>query len=88
MSPAATPAKNRRRIQPANLADLPSVLDVEQTSNVLRCSVERVRALTRDGSLRRLAYLQTAWIYDAEEVRRFLRVQSVPGGALDEERPR
>lgn len=65
----------RPRIQPANLADLPTVLDSEQASSVLRISVERVRAYTNSGDLKRLRYSRD-YLYDAEEVRRFLREQT------------
>ncbi len=60
-----------RRIEPANLADLPTVLDTAQASNVLRVSVERVRELTKAGRLRNLAY-SSDYLYDAREVLRFL----------------
>ena len=60
-----------RRIEPANLRDLPSVLDTQQTANVLRVSVERVRELAKAGRLRNLAY-SSDYLYDAREVLRFL----------------
>ena len=64
-----------RRIVPANLADLPSVLDAEQMANVLRISIERVRELTNAGHLRRLTYSRS-FLYDARAARRFLREAS------------
>lgn len=68
-----------RRIQPVRLTDLPSVLDVEQASNVLRVSVERVRDLTNQGQLRRLRYTRQ-FLYDAREILRFLEEQTAVEG--------
>lgn len=68
-----------RHIQPVNLNDLPSVLDVEQASNVLRVSVERVRDLTNQGKLRRLRYTRQ-FLYDAREILRFLSEQTAADG--------
>lgn len=64
-----------RRIAPANLRDLPTVLDSEQMANVLRVSIERVRELTEAGELRRLTYTRSL-LYPAWEARRFLRAHS------------
>lgn len=64
-----------RRIEPANLRDLPSVLDTQQMANVLRVSIERVRELTEAGELRRLTYTRSL-LYPAWEARRFLRAHS------------
>lgn len=71
--------KGEGRIQPANLADLPSVLDSEQAANVLRISVEKVREFTRTGRLRRLLYTSD-FLYDAREIRRFLREETAEAG--------
>lgn len=80
---SARKATNDRRIQPANFRNLPSVLDVEQAGSVLRISVERVRAYTQAGLLRRLTYTR-AFLYDAREVQRFMReaTESDLGAAL------
>ncbi len=69
----------RRRIEPANLRELPSVLDAEEMANVLRISVERVRKLTASGELRRLTYSR-ALLYDAREALRFLAEHTDAGG--------
>lgn len=69
-----------RRIEPANLRDLPSVIDAEQMANVLRVSIERVRALTASGELRRLTYSRTL-LYDAREALRFLEESTEEGAA-------
>ena len=65
----------RPRIQPANVRDLPTVLDSAQAANVLRMSVERVRAYTGDGERRlsRLKYTND-YLYDVREVLRFLEI--------------
>ena len=63
---------NDRRIKPAKLDRLPSVLDTQQVSDTLRISVERVRELTRLGLLHRLRYSRD-YRYAKCEVRRFLR---------------
>ena len=75
MSGSTASRKNKTRIQPTRLEDLPSVLDVEQASDVLRVSVERVRELTKQGQLRRLRYTRQ-FLYDSREIRRFLRDQT------------
>lgn len=64
-----------RRIAPANLADLPSVLDTQQTANVLRVSVERVRELANSGELARLDY-SSDFLFASFAVRRYLREHS------------
>jgi hypothetical protein len=66
---------HRPRIRPANVADLPTVLDTEQAANVLRMSIERVRAYTGESErhLRRLKYTRE-YLYDVREVLRFLEV--------------
>lgn len=65
------PQVNAKRIRPANLADLPSVLDARQASNVLRVSIERVRDLADEGILRRLTYSRQL-LFAADELERFL----------------
>jgi hypothetical protein len=65
-----------RRIAPANLADLPSVLDTQETANVLRVSVERVRELANSGDLERLDYTRD-FLFAAFAVRRYLREHSI-----------
>jgi len=62
----------RPRINPANIQDLPSVLDPQQTADVLRYSIESVRELANLGLLHRLCYTSNL-LFDAREVRRFLR---------------
>lgn len=76
---ASSKEPRERRIQPVKLTDLPSVLDVEQASNVLRVSVERVRELTKQGQLRRLRYTRQ-FLYDAREILRFLAEQTATEG--------
>ena len=77
----------RPRIRPANVSDLPSVLDTEQAANVLRMSVERVRAFTGESErhLRRLKYSRE-YLYDVREVLRFLDVWTAEGGPESRDR--
>ena len=69
---------NAKRIQPANLAELPSVLDARQASNVLRVSIEHVRVLAAAGALRRLTYSRQL-LFAADEVERFLYATTLKG---------
>ena len=57
------------RIEPANLDDFPSVLDINQVANVLRVSVATTRSLE---DLQRLDYSRVR-LYSKEEVAAFLR---------------
>jgi len=66
------------RITPRNFAELPSVLDSDEVSDVLRINVNRVRELTRGGRLRRLSY-SANYLYDAREVMRFLEEETADG---------
>jgi len=76
---------SRARIRPANLASMPSVLDVEQVSNVLRISVERVRELTKSGELHRLSYSSNVFLYDPRELLRLM--QDATAGRPDQGSP-
>ena len=71
------PARAARgsRIKPANLCQLPSVLDTKEAASVLRVDVCTVRELTKDGRLRRLAYSPRFYYYN-REVERFLEEQT------------
>jgi hypothetical protein len=64
------------RIRPANIADLPTVLDTEQAANVLRISRERVCDLANEGRLHRLQYSKRDFLFWSEEIERFLAEQS------------
>lgn len=70
----------RHRIQPINLAELPTVLDVDDLSDVLRISKERVARLADDGTLQRLAYSPRRLLVWSEEVLRFLAESSTREG--------
>jgi maltose-binding protein MalE len=84
-SSGRTPGTRREtRIHPANLADLPTVLDAGQAGDVLRISREAVCRLANEGQLQRLAYAKRDFLFYAEEVVRFLAEQSRP---TREERP-
>jgi len=74
-----TRAARGSRIQPANLKDLPSVLDTKQAARVLRISVEQVRKFTAEGRLQRLVY-SPRFLYDARQVLQFLE-ESTEGGS-------
>ena len=76
---SGTGPMNAKRIIPANLDELPSVLDTRQASNVLRVSVERVRRLTAEGELRRLTYSRQ-YLYSSGEIVRFLCASTAQGG--------
>ncbi len=64
-----------RRITPANLRDLPSVLDTQEVANVLRISVERVRELANSGELERLDYTSD-FLFASFAVARYMREHS------------
>ena len=77
------PEPRGRRIIPANLRELPTVLDAAQASNVLRISVARVRVLTHAGELRRLTYSRQM-LYSSREIVRFLLASTPTGGPTNE----
>ena len=56
----------------ANLDELPSVLDAEQVARVLRVRPARVRELSQNGELSRLAYTRV-YLFSSDEVRAFER---------------
>jgi len=68
--------KGSKRIEPARLEDLPTVLDADEVANVLRISRERVCELVNSGRLRRLEYSKRAVLIWADELRRFLADES------------
>ena len=59
----------------ANLDELPSVLDAEQVARVLRVRPARVRELSQNGELSRLAYTRV-YLFSSDEVRAFLARQT------------
>lgn len=63
----------------ANLADFPTVLDIDQAGRVLRMGRDAIKAAVKDGDLHRLAYTQAQYLFWAGELERYLRQQS--GGA-------
>jgi hypothetical protein len=65
-----------RRIAPANLADLPSVLNTQDVSNVLRVSPGVVQRMAREGELPHLDYSRNL-LFAASAIRRYLREHSV-----------
>jgi hypothetical protein len=73
------PRDYQARITPANLADMPSVLDSQQAADVLRMGVERVRAYTNAGVLHRLRYTRS-YLYSAQELLRFMDAMSNSDG--------
>jgi hypothetical protein len=75
-----------RRINPANLADLPTVLNTQQVSDVTIMSLERVRRAANAGELRRLDY-STDFLFHSEEVARYLRehTKSMPAARPGDE---
>ena len=74
-APTASRAPRGSKIHPANLCDLPSVLDTAQAASVLRVDVCTVRKLTKDGRLTRLAY-SPRFLFDAREILRFLAAET------------
>lgn len=64
--------KGSKRIEPARLDDLPTVLDADEVANVLRISREAVCRLANEGELHRLTYSRREFLFWSEEIVRFL----------------
>jgi hypothetical protein len=63
--------------RPTRLENLPTVLDSDEAMSVLRCGEKKLSLLVNTGRLRRLAYSSNPWLFDARELRDFLRRESV-----------
>lgn len=72
--------KGSKRITPAKLEELPTVLDADQVADVLRISREAVCRLANEGKLRRLSYSRREFLFWRDEIERFLADSS---GHLD-----
>jgi hypothetical protein len=60
----------------ANLADFPTVLDIDQAGRVLRMGRDAIKGAVKDGSLHRLTYAQAQYLFWSGELERYLRDQS------------